>query len=96
MSLLSCQRFTERYTRSLDEPLRGWDRFAYYFHFCICYVCRRFTQQITFLEGVLKRVGGEPVPPADAAGCTLSSDCCHRIKELLQHDHDGGGGTPPH
>ena len=89
MSLLSCKRFAERHTRSLDEPLKGWDRFAYYFHYLLCYVCRRFSQQMSYLDKLLKIVGranpvAENTPESKSENSGLSTTCSLRIKEKLK------------
>ena len=94
MSLLSCKRFTERHTRSLDAPLKGWDRFAYRFHYLLCYVCRRFSQQILYLERVLKLVGQQEREQiiGDSQESKLSLRCCELIKQKL--DEASKASTP--
>ena len=53
MSLLSCKKFTQLSSMSMEKPLSLREKFQYRFHFCLCFTCRRFERQIRTLQKVL-------------------------------------------
>lgn len=66
-SWFSCKRFSERLCRSLDAPLKGWDRVGYLVHFVACRRCRVAKTQILQLEQTLQGLATTLAKPSTEA-----------------------------
>jgi hypothetical protein len=52
----SCEEASRLTSRSMEEPLRPFERFALGFHLMMCRHCTRFSRQAAFLRRASARV----------------------------------------
>ena len=92
-SWLSCEEYSKRMSRSLDEPLSVWEKLGYRFHHYWCFTCRRFNRQIHQIESGLglfaRLVHSEDF---EDEGAKLSSDEITRISGALEADRSNSNG----
>lgn len=89
MSLVSCRKFTELSSISMEKRLSLVEWFQYRFHFCLCFTCRRFERQIAKIQEVLSlavknECGIDSAKGNGSAG--LSSEAKERMKNCF-HSH---------
>lgn len=89
MSLLSCKKFTQLSSRSMEKPLSIVEWLQYRFHFCLCFTCRRFERQIHTIQKVLS-IAAERDERFEKAGesCSpgLSAEAKERMKSCFHQD----------
>jgi hypothetical protein len=62
--MLTCKDVTERCTDYLERDVSWGARLQYRMHLAMCAVCRRYVAQMRVTAAILRRLGGEPPPPA--------------------------------
>lgn len=85
---LSCAESTQLVSASIDEPL-GWsERVAVRLHMCICRGCRRFREQIRFLEKAATiRAAQDSLSDTDAVrSLSLSPEGRQRIEKVVRRN----------
>ena len=83
-SLFSCRRYTERASKNLDTDLPALERAAMLFHHVYCFICRRFTRQITVITAKAKKLADpDHRALADDPVLRLSEDARRRISQEI-------------
>jgi hypothetical protein len=52
--MLNCKQTSVLVSQSLDRPLTWRERWAVRLHLLICVYCRRFTQQLKWIQGAMQ------------------------------------------
>jgi hypothetical protein len=85
--MITCRRAAELVSRSLETPLRWWQRLALASHLWLCRACRRFRRQSQLVQQAGRLAG------ADGHGeGGLPEAARERIKHALEQA--GGEGAP--
>ena len=53
--MFSCKKATERMSRALDGKLGIIEKLSLFMHKVMCYACRNFEKQISFLNRLIKQ-----------------------------------------
>lgn len=75
-----CEQVQQLTSEGLDRPLRWHESLALRIHRCMCWSCRHFKRQLTFLQetmGLYSKRQAEDVKDAQ-----LSDECKDRLKKL--------------
>ena len=81
-SWMSCEKFAEDSSKERDCKLCLYEKIRNVFHYCICFSCRRFKKQISFLDCMCSKY-------ADDIGCPdqeLSQEAKDRITSKLSSE----------
>ena len=82
MSWLSCKRFCERCSQKLDSSLGLRDRIGYWFHYYLCFTCRRFQRQVKQIEHVFDGMREQELDHSKTCE-PLSKEAKQRIKDCV-------------
>lgn len=86
MSLLSCKKFTQLSSLSMEKPLSPWQKFQHKFHFCLCFTCRKFERQVKTMEKLL-RIAHDKEEATHFSCCEgLGDDAKERMKKCFHKD----------
>lgn len=80
---VTCRRYTELASKSLDQPLTGREKVSFWLHHFICTFCRRSTRQLKVIEQAAQRISSEPGLYSNSDD-GLSAEAKERIKEALK------------
>lgn len=80
--MLTCLRTASLITRSLDDPLRGYQRAGVALHALVCGSCRRFRRQIMALDAAATELIGVRLQAPRSE--TLPSAAKLRLKNLIR------------
>ena len=80
-SLFSCEEFSKRLSRSKDEELCFSNKFKLWFHYLLCFYCRRFSRQLDLIHK-----GAENIDEINAVrGISASSkESIHQIIDNVE------------
>ncbi len=86
---LSCKKYTESLSRSLDKPLAAHEKPMHWFHWFICFSCRRFRKQLLIIERAVKQCRDEPELLEAAGADGLSEEARSEIRRCLEQELAG-------
>lgn len=87
-SWLSCRKYAERTSVSVEKPLHGWDRIGFLFHHYWCFTCRRFRKQLLQVEDGLQHFAevAKERPEELLQEHSLSPEACSKIRRACERE----------
>ena len=86
LTWLSCEKYAESASRRLDQDLSLHEKLRYLFHHVICFYCRRFSKQLSFLNQALEKLPEQFEEQAEHENCEgLSPESCKRIQLAINN-----------
>jgi hypothetical protein len=84
-----CHDMSALISKSLDQKLPFWERFAYKLHLLYCRACRRYVQQIRWLRTALRKTkddieGAVEKLPPDALTPQARARILNRLRKTSQ------------
>ena len=85
-SWLSCRKYAERASQSLDHPLTFGESVKFRIHHILCFTCRRFRRQILEVEKGLGQLAASAQRESPSEGPCLSEQARCRMEAALRNE----------